>query len=256
MGEYKCVATNANGQSVTTCTVTCQPSSGIVTETQLPDGHETVKKIVDMEEWMEAQRKAQFEFEDTEEPGIPLFPVPLSPVTIPDQDTAKFICKVKAFPAAKVHWFINGKMVVNSARYRITFDGMMHQLEIPQAKSWDEGEIKIVAKNKLGVGVSKTTLTLVERDDYRKNLKRNVECDTHLYYSRHGKYATENEELEKAYMEKQKKAFTVKQHEEKTLHRVNRQLGAQVELRHVGVAPKLKLQQEDEQGRTGLNFRK
>ena len=36
-----------------------------------------------------------------------------------------------------------------------------------QAKSWDEGEIKIVAKNKLGVGVSKTTLTLVERDDYR-----------------------------------------------------------------------------------------
>ena len=103
-----------------------------MTDTQLPDGHETVKKIVDMEEWMEAQRKAQFEFEDTEEPGIPLFPVPLSPVTIPEMDSAKFICKVKAFPAAKVHWFINGKMVVNSARYRITYDGMMHQLEIPQ----------------------------------------------------------------------------------------------------------------------------
>merc|ERR1739838_951024 len=215
-GEYRCVATNANGQAVTSCTVTCHQSSGIVTDTQLPEGHETVKKIIDMEEWMEAQRKAQFEFEDTDEPGIPLFPVPLSPVTIPEMDSAKFICKVKAFPAAKVHWFINGKMVVNSARYRITYDGMMHQLEIPQAKSWDEGEIKIVAKNKLGVGVSKTTLTLVERDDYRRVLKRNVECDTHLYYSRHGKYATENEELDKAYMEKQKKSFTIKQHEAKS----------------------------------------
>merc|ERR1711990_659557 len=245
-GEYRCVATNANGQAVTSCTVTCHQSSGIVTDTQLPEGHETVKKIADMEDWMEAQRKAQFEFEDTDEPGIPLFPVPLSPVTIPEMDSAKFICKVKAFPAAKVHWFINGKMVVNSARYRITYDGMMHQLEIPQAKSWDEGEIKIVAKNKLGVGVSKTTLTLVERDDYRRVLKRNVECDTHLYYSRHGKYATENEELEKAYMEKQKKSFTIKQHEDKTLHRVNRQLGEQVELRHVGVAPKLKLHLDDE----------
>ena len=107
----------------------------IVTDTQLPEGHETVKKIIDMEEWMEAQRKAQFEFEETEEPGIPLFPVPLSPVTIPDMDSAKFICKVKAFPTAKVHWFINGKMVVNSARYRITYDGMMHQLEIPQVQN-------------------------------------------------------------------------------------------------------------------------
>merc|ERR1711970_575552 len=109
---------------------------------------------------------------------------------------------------------------------------------------------------KLGVGVSKTTLTLVERDDYRRVLKRNVECDTHLYYSRHGKYATENEELEKAYMEKQKKSFTIKQHEDKTLHRVNRQLGEQVELRHVGVAPKLKLHLDDEQGRLDKNFRR
>merc|ERR1712142_115359 len=58
--------------------------------------------------------------------------------------------------------------------------------------------------------------------------------------------ATENEELEKAYMEKQKKSFTIKQHEDKTLHRVNRQLGEQVELRHVGVAPKLKLHLDDE----------
>ena len=50
---------------------------------------------------------------------------------------------------------------------------------------------------------------------FRRALKRNVECDTHLYYSRHGKYATENVELEKAYTEKQKKGFTVKQHEGK-----------------------------------------
>merc|ERR1712142_428565 len=67
--------------------------------------------------------------------------------------------------------------------------------------------------------------------------------------------ATENEELEKAYMEKQKKSFTIKQHEDKTLHRVNRQLGEQVELRHVGVAPKLKLHQDDK-GRSDKNFRK
>ena len=71
-------------------------TSSIVTDTQLPEGHETVKKIIDMEEWMEAQRKAQFEFEYVDEPGIPLFPVPLSPVTIPEMDAAKFICKVKA----------------------------------------------------------------------------------------------------------------------------------------------------------------
>ena len=45
--------------------------------------------------------------------------------------------------------------------------GYIIHLLFTQAKSWDEGEIKIVAKNKLGVGVSKTTLTLVERDDYR-----------------------------------------------------------------------------------------
>ena len=36
---------------------------------------------------------------------------------------------------------------------------------------------------------------------------------------------------------------------DKTVHRVNRQLGEQVELRHVGVAPKLKLHQEDESER-------
>ena len=49
----------------------------------------------------------------------------------------------------------------------------------------------------------------------RKVLTKKVECDTHLYYARHGKYQTENEELDKAYEEKQKKQFTVKQHEGK-----------------------------------------
>ena len=41
---------------------------------------------------------------------------------------------------------------------------------------------------------------------------------------------------------------------DKTVHRVNRQLGEQVELRHVGVAPKLKLDREDESEITFYHF--
>uniref|UniRef100_A0A3P9CR64 Ig-like domain-containing protein n=1 Tax=Maylandia zebra TaxID=106582 RepID=A0A3P9CR64_9CICH len=62
---------------------------------------------------------------------------------------ARFRCRVTGYPAPKVNWYLNGQLIRKSKRYRLRYDGIYY-LEIVDIKSYDSGEVRVVADNPLG----------------------------------------------------------------------------------------------------------
>ena len=57
-------------------------------------------------------------------------------------------------------------------RFKVTYDGMMHYMEIPRCREYDAGQVRVVAKNKLGEEECSTTLNVLPKDDWRSKLKQ------------------------------------------------------------------------------------
>ena len=49
---------------------------------------------------------------------------------------------------------------------------MIHIMEIPKVREYDQGTIRVVAKNPLGEAECSTTLTVIPREDWRSRLKQ------------------------------------------------------------------------------------
>lgn len=71
-----------------------------------------------------------------------------------------------------VHAFV----IRQSQRFRLRYDGMIHIMEIPKARDYDSGTIRVVAKNVVGEAESSATLTVAPRDDWRSRLKQAPKC--------------------------------------------------------------------------------
>uniref|UniRef100_A0A3P8SV35 Ig-like domain-containing protein n=1 Tax=Amphiprion percula TaxID=161767 RepID=A0A3P8SV35_AMPPE len=112
--------------------------------------------------------------EDTEKmkPDIVLLP---EPVSVLEGDTARFRCRVTGYPAPKVNWYLNGQLIRKSKRYRLRYDGIYY-LEIIEIKSYDAGEVKVVADNNLGSAEHIVKLEIQQKEDFRTHLRRAPEA--------------------------------------------------------------------------------
>ena len=61
---------------------------------------------------------------------------------------------------------------LQGSRHKITYDGMMHYLEIPRARETDVGQVRIVARNTEGEAEVSTSLSVQPHDDWRSQLRQ------------------------------------------------------------------------------------
>ena len=61
---------------------------------------------------------------------------------------------------------------LQGTRYKVTYDGMMHYLEIPRARETDVGQVRVVARNIEGEAEASTTLNVLPHDDWRSKLRQ------------------------------------------------------------------------------------
>jgi len=66
---------------------------------------------------------------------------------------------------------------MQSQRYRLRYDGMIHILEIPKVRDYDSGHLRIVAKNPVGAVECTSSLSVMPRDDWRSRLKQAPRCE-------------------------------------------------------------------------------
>ena len=88
-----------------------QGKPGIVYDSQLPKGMESVKKIQEMESLWNRAPEAPLEEERVRE--APVFVTKPEPVTVNEGDWARFCCRVTGHPRPRVMWLINGHTIVN-----------------------------------------------------------------------------------------------------------------------------------------------
>uniref|UniRef100_A0A8B9LRJ7 Ig-like domain-containing protein n=1 Tax=Astyanax mexicanus TaxID=7994 RepID=A0A8B9LRJ7_ASTMX len=146
-GVITCRATNKFGIDQTSATLLVREGKGLVEETQLPEGR-SAQRIDEIKRLAHEGPSGVSGEEVTEKikPEIVLLP---EPVRVLEGETAKFRCRVTGYPAPKVNWYLNGLLVLKSKRFRLLFDGI-HYLEVVDCKSYDAGEMKVLAENPEG----------------------------------------------------------------------------------------------------------
>ncbi|RVE61151.1 hypothetical protein OJAV_G00167850 [Oryzias javanicus] len=174
-GVITCRATNKFGVDQTSATLVVKDEKGLVEETQLPEGRKGAHRIDEIERLAhEGGPYGVTAEEQTEKlkPEIVLLPEPLR---VMEGDTARFRCRVTGYPPPKVNWYLNGQLIRKSKRYRLSYDGIYY-LEITDVKSYDSGEVKVVADNNLGSAEHTVKLEIQQKEDFRSHLRRAAEA--------------------------------------------------------------------------------
>ena len=83
------------------------------------------------------------------------FIVPLSDVTVQEQQNVKLTCQVNK-PGVTLTWTKDGAEIAKSERCDIEIEGTVHSLHIMEALLSDEGEYRVT----VGVSVSRAKLTV------------------------------------------------------------------------------------------------
>lgn len=132
---------------------------GPILETQLPPGSEhVITQLRQMDASLDRTAAAAAVAATPEsdasgvlvEPEAPAFLLRPEPVELVEGDTAKLLTKVSGSPRPRVLWYHKGQLLVSGARIRVSYDGMMHYLEVSKCREYDSGEVRIVARNPAG----------------------------------------------------------------------------------------------------------
>ena len=169
-GVITCRATNKFGVDQNSATLVVKDEKGLVEESQLPEGRKGAHRIDEIERMAhEGGPTGVSADEETEKtkPDIVLVP---EPVVIVEGETARFRCRVTGYPTPKVNWYLNGQLIRKSKRYRLRYDGIYY-LEIVDVKSYDSGEVKVVADSNLGSTEYTVKLEIQQREDLRTRLR-------------------------------------------------------------------------------------
>ncbi|CAG5962715.1 unnamed protein product, partial [Menidia menidia] len=170
-GVITCRASNKFGVDQTSATLIVKDEKGLVEESQLPEGRRGAHRMDEIEriahEGGPAGVTADEDSEKTK-PEIVLLP---DPVRVLEGDIARFRCRVTGYPAPKVNWYLNGQLIRKSKRYKLRYDGIYY-LEITDIKSYDSGEVRVVADNPLGTTEHTVKLEIQQREDFRAVLRR------------------------------------------------------------------------------------
>ena len=109
-GEYVCRATNLYGMDETRGIIKTAGKPGIIYESQLPRGMESIEKIRKLESgWNNAHELIEVENERFK----PCFVTKPESQTACEGDTARFCCRVTGYPKPRVMWLLNGHTVIN-----------------------------------------------------------------------------------------------------------------------------------------------
>uniref|UniRef100_A0A1I8JGT9 Titin n=1 Tax=Macrostomum lignano TaxID=282301 RepID=A0A1I8JGT9_9PLAT len=101
----------------------------------------------------------------------PTFTKKPAQIKVAQGGTAKFMTRVAGNPMPEVTWILNGNQIETTSRFRVWFDGMMHNLEVSRAEPEDTGVVEVVAINDLGEVRCSTALTVEPAADWRSQLK-------------------------------------------------------------------------------------
>merc|ERR1712223_2358122 len=203
-GEYVCRATNLYGMDETRGIIKTSGKPGIIYESQLPRGMESIDKIRRLESgWGRAPELIEVENERFKPP----FVTKPEPQTSCEGDTARFCCRVTGYPKPRVMWLLNGHTVINGSKHKLVYDGMWH-FDIPKCRDIDAGKVEVIARNSCGEAYASTTLAVNPRqDDYRAVLKHNVKRDyINSKEYRKPEWVTHMEEIQKRLNEQESTA--------------------------------------------------
>jgi hypothetical protein len=134
--------------------------------------------------------------ESTQADERPVFKQPLYNVKAVDGSRATLECHVVGRPTPEVKWFVDGSEIVDSADFRISYDGLRCTLVISDVLPEDEGEYRVSATNCLGSDSTSAYLTVVSAQ------KRVSETDT--YSSGEEMYSSGEEMMDKWTVENKK----------------------------------------------------
>merc|ERR1739844_480199 len=203
-GEYVCRATNLYGMDETRGIIKTSGKPGIIYESQLPRGMESIDKIRRLESgWGRAPELIEVENERFK----PTFVTKPEPQTSCEGDTARFCCRVTGYPKPRVMWLLNGHTVINGSKHKLVYDGMWH-FDIPKCRDIDAGKVEVIARNSCGEAYATTTLTVTPReDDFRSVLRHNVKRDyMNSKEYRKPEWVTRMEEIQKRLAEQAQSA--------------------------------------------------
>lgn len=164
-GEYIARATNQIGEDITKAVIRCRAKQKIIYKPQLPKEMESgVQKIAELEA---SRQRIESVEAPQQERQAPMFVMKPEPVNVLEGEWAKFCCRVVGFPRPKVTWVVNGKNVINGARFKLSYDGIYH-LDIPRTRQYDKGKVEVFARNILGEAHCSCDMEVRPRhDDYR-----------------------------------------------------------------------------------------
>uniref|UniRef100_A0A8D2JG77 Ig-like domain-containing protein n=1 Tax=Varanus komodoensis TaxID=61221 RepID=A0A8D2JG77_VARKO len=93
------------------------------------------------------------------------------PARVLEGEIARFRCRVTGYPLPKVNWYLNGQLIRKSKRFRLRYDGIYY-LDIVDCKSYDTGEVKVIAENPEGSVEHRVRIEIQQREDFRSVLRR------------------------------------------------------------------------------------
>uniref|UniRef100_S4RBA9 Ig-like domain-containing protein n=1 Tax=Petromyzon marinus TaxID=7757 RepID=S4RBA9_PETMA len=170
-GIITCRATNKYGADQTSATLIVKDEKSLVEESQLPEGRRGIQRIQEMERQALEGGIVSVSTEGTLEkvkPEIVLFP---EPARVLEGETARYRCRVTGYPQPRVSWYLNGQLIHKSKRYRLRYDGIYY-LDIVDCKSYDSGEVKLLAENPEGKAEHTVKIEVQLREDFRTLLRK------------------------------------------------------------------------------------
>ncbi|KAM6978117.1 LOW QUALITY PROTEIN: titin-like [Tautogolabrus adspersus] len=176
-GVVTCRATNKFGVDQTSATLIVKDEKGLVEESQLPEGRKAPHRMEEFERMAHEGGPTGVSTDDEYEKTKPEIVLVPEPARVLEGDIARFRCRVTGYPAPKVNWYLNGQLIRKSKRYRLRYDGIYY-LEIVDIKSYDSGEVRIVADNPLGTTEHTVKLEIQQKEDFRSVLRRAPESKT------------------------------------------------------------------------------
>ena len=174
-GVVTCRATNKFGVDQTSATLIVKDEKGLVEESQLPEGRKGAFRMDEIERQAHQGGPYGVSADDETEKSKPEIVLLPDPARVLEGDIARFRCRVTGYPAPKVNWYLNGQLIRKSKRYRLRYDGIYY-LEITEVKSYDSGEVKVVADSNLGSAEHTVKLDIQQKEDFRTHLRRAPEA--------------------------------------------------------------------------------
>lgn len=154
-GEYSVKAINALGQCKSSINLKVIAKSGIITDSQCPEGLEKIRQLET------AQPFRRPEISDAVTRQRPVFTQPLQNIDfIGEAQTAHFECRLIPVgdPSLKVEWFRNEKLIEDSSRITKQHDFGYVSMDIQHIRAEDEGVYMCRASNPLGEAVTTASM--------------------------------------------------------------------------------------------------